>query len=118
MILSELSFLEWFAYLLGLIIVLFFIAMGLYALVGLVKLIWRCVFGQVVEMSNLSTNHLTATAPLKDKSVSKEYKKALKILIEKNKRIIENNEMLIAEYQSIIEDERKQTETKKDAVKQ
>jgi len=108
MILSKLSFLEWFAFISGGITVLFFIGMGLYTLANLLRLMFHSIFGEVVEMSNLSENHLAATTPLKGKSDSKEYTKAIKILMGNNEKLIAENKKLMSEYLAFVAIEDKQ----------
>lgn len=112
--LLSLSLVQWFAFVLGGVIVLFFASMGIYAFYQLLILIKRSILGDKVEMSNLSANHLIATTPLKGESNRKEHLKAIKILMENNEKLITEHQRLLSEYQSIVKNEKKLGEKRKD----
>lgn len=136
-----LSLVQWFAFLLGSVIVLFFAVIGIRALIILVKLIWRSLLGQVVEFNEeCPDNILTAITPLKRKAKRREYVKAInrlqkdndkfadqmatiipdktiEILVARYNKLIEQNNKLISEYRAVIENKRDFVEDKNDDTK-
>jgi hypothetical protein len=94
--LKELSLLQWFAYVVGSIVVLFFLVMVCYSLFKMAKLFWLGKFGQIIKYDQTTpSNIISAIKPLENDKDLREYK----IILEK---LIVEKEELIKEYQSVI----------------
>ncbi|MBL7126548.1 MAG: hypothetical protein ISS58_04980 [Dehalococcoidales bacterium] len=99
----ELSAFQWFLYILGSIIVLFFVAMGIYSLLNLLKLLWRAKFGELVEYDESWPPYLLAAiTPIEREANIKKYRNILGVLIKQNNKLIRQNNKLVNEYSDII----------------
>lgn len=86
----------WFAYIVGSVVVIIFVAMGLFTFIKSAILLWNGKFGQLVEYnSQEDLNVLKAIKPIENTKDLEQYRDFLKKLIEENNK-------LITEYYSII----------------
>ena len=111
----NLTTLQWALYILGSILVLFFLAIGIFSLYKFLKLLWHCKFGQKVPY-NPKTIHdglLAVITPIKDEATLEECQTALARLItirsETEGSIKAEVEKRISEYQAIIDELRAKT---------
>jgi len=100
---------QWFFYILGSIMVFFFLAIAIRSLYGLAKLLWHAKFGQNIEYDpeTIHENFLTVITPIKAEANLKECGIAIARLItvrnETKGRIKTEVERRIDEYQAIID---------------
>ena len=106
----NLTTLQWVLYILGSILVLFFLAIGIVSLYKFLKLLWRAKFGQKIpyDPKTIFENILAVTTPIKDGATIEECRIALARLItirsETTGKLKVEVEKRISEYQVIIDE--------------